>query len=208
VASIHARRLFVCRLNQQGDRVVQHHMQASPDTFLTGMAPDRDDSVVAVEGIVTWYGVADLWVQAGIPFVRGHALSMKAIDGGQAHHGQIDAHKMAVLRRGGLRPEAYVDPAEMWATRDLWRRRRSCMRQRAALLPHVYHTTSPYHWPAIGKKIAYQANRAGVAARFPDPAVPKSLEVELAWLGSYDHVRTEREGALGPAAQVHHARSV
>jgi transposase len=188
--------------------VVQHPMQASPDTFLTGMAPDRDDRVVAVEGLVTWYGMADLWAQAGIPCVRGHARSMPAMDGGQAHTDQLEAHKMAVLRRGGLRPEADVDPAERRATRDLWRRRRSGLRQRAALLTPVPHTTSPYHWPAIGKKLAYQANRAGVAERFPDPAVPNRLDVERAWLGSSDHVRTERQWALGPAAPAHPAPRV
>jgi hypothetical protein len=34
--------------------------------------------------------------------------------------------------------------------------------------------------PEIGKKIAYKANRDGVAERFAAPAVPKSIEVDLA----------------------------
>jgi hypothetical protein len=33
---------------------------------------------------------------------------MKAIHGGQATHETIDAPKMAVLRRGGMLPQAYV----------------------------------------------------------------------------------------------------
>ena len=44
---------------------------------------------------------------------------------------------------------------------------------------------SQYHLPAIGKKIAYKANREGVAARFADPAVQKSLAVDLALITSY-----------------------
>jgi hypothetical protein len=33
---------------------------------------------------------------------------MKAIHGGKAKHDQIDAQKIAVLRRGGLLPQASV----------------------------------------------------------------------------------------------------
>ena len=61
--------------------------------------------------------------------------------------------------------------------------------------------------PELGKKIAYQANREGVAERFPDPVVQKSIEVALARLGSYDRLRTELERCLvntakEPSAQV------
>jgi hypothetical protein len=60
------------------------------------------------------------------------------------------------------------------------------MRKRAALLAHIHNTTSQYNLPEIGKKLAYKANRDGVAERFPAPAVPQSREVDLALLGSYD----------------------
>jgi transposase len=48
---------------------------------------------------------------------------MKAIHGGKAKNDKIDAHKIAVLLRGGMIPQAYVYPAAMRATRDLLRRR-------------------------------------------------------------------------------------
>ena len=132
----------------------------------------------------TW--LADLCTQEGIPFVLGHALYMKAIHGGKAKNDTIDAHKIAVLLRGGMLPQAYVYPAEMRATRDLLRRRLYLTRKRAELLTHVQNTNSQYNLPEIGKKIAYKANRDGVAERFPDPAMRKSIEVDLALLGSYD----------------------
>jgi hypothetical protein len=87
----------------------------------------------------------------------GHALSMKAIHGGKAKHDTIDAHKIAVLLRGGMRPQADVDPAERRATRDLLWRRMSLTRKRAELLGHVQHTNSQYNLPEIGKKLAYKA---------------------------------------------------
>jgi hypothetical protein len=41
-----------------------------------------------------------------MPFVLGHALSLKAIHGGKAKNDKSDAHKIAVLLRGGMLPQA------------------------------------------------------------------------------------------------------
>ncbi len=62
---------------------------------------------------------------------------MTAIHGGKAKNDKIDAHKIAVLLRGGMLPQAYVYPAEMRATRDLLRRRCHLVRKRAELLAHL-----------------------------------------------------------------------
>ena len=61
-------------------------------------------------------------------------------------------------------------------------------RKRAELLTHIQQTNSQYNLPEIGKKIAYKANRDGVAERFPDPAVHKSVEVDLALIDFYDQL--------------------
>jgi transposase len=133
---------------------------------------------------------------------------MKAIHGGKAKHDTIDAHKIAVLLRGGMLPQAYVYPAEMRATRDLLRRRMSLTRKRAELLGHVQHTNSQYNLPEIGKKLAYKANRTGVAERFPDPAVQKSMEVDLALIDSYDQLLSDLELHIVKAAKQHDAQTV
>ena len=110
----------------------------------------------------------------------GPALSIKAIHGGTAKNDTIDAQKLAVWRRGGLLPQAYGYPAARRATRDRLRRRWHLTRPRAALLPHVPQTNGQYTLPELGQQLASTAKRAGVAARFPDPAVHKHVEVELA----------------------------
>ena len=69
-------------------------------------------------------------------------------------------------------PQADVYPAQMRATRDLLRRRTHLMRKRAELLAHVHHINSQYNLPEIGNKIAYKANREGVAERFEEGAFP------------------------------------
>jgi hypothetical protein len=70
-------------------------MQAAPEPFLKAIAPYRDGLVVAVECMFTWYWLADLCAQAGIPFVLGHALYVKAIHGGKAKNDKIDSQKIA-----------------------------------------------------------------------------------------------------------------
>jgi hypothetical protein len=92
---------------------------------------------------------------------------------------------MAQLWRGGLLPPASVYPAQLHAPRDLLRRQRPLTHTRAALLAQVPQTQSPSHLPAMGTKLADQANRAGVAARLAEPAVPQSIEVARALL-TYD----------------------
>jgi transposase len=129
--------MYLCVLNQDGEVVLHRKMHAAPEPFLKAMAPYREDLVVCVECIFTWYWLADLCAREGLPFVLGHALYMKAIHGGKAKHDKIDAHKIAVLLRGGMLPQAYVYPAKMRATRDLLRRRVPLMRKRAELLTHI-----------------------------------------------------------------------
>jgi len=177
---VHARTMYVCILDHHGEILLPRTMPARPETWLKAMAPYRDDMVVAVECMFTWYWLADLCAREGIPFVRGPALSMQAMHGGTAKNDKSDAHKIAVLLRGGMLPQASVYPAAMRATRALLRRRRPLMRTRAERLAHSQHTNSPYTLPEIGKKRASKGNRDGVAERFLAPAVPKRVEVDLA----------------------------
>jgi transposase len=205
---LHARSMYMCILSQDGEILLHRNMKTSPEMFLKAIAPYREDLVVCVECIFTWYWLADLCAREGIPFVLGHALYMKAIHGGKAKNDKIDAQKIAVLLRGGMLPQAYVYPAAMRATRDLLRRRTHLMRKRAELLTHIQQTNNQYNLPEIGKKIAYKANRDGVAERFPDPAVQKSIEVDLALIGHYDQLLRDVELSILKTAKQHNAQTL
>src|SRR3990167_7288674 len=200
---LHAKTMYACILNQEGETVFHRNLPSTPDAFLKAIAPYRDDLVVAVECIFTWYWLADLCAREGIPFVLGHPLYMKAIHGGKAKNDKIDAHKIAVLLRGGMLPMAYVYPALMRSTRDLLRRRMHLMRKRSELLAHIQNTNSQYNLPEIGKKIAYKANREGVAERFEEPSVRKSMEMDLSLIDHYDKLLTEVELYITQTAKVH-----
>jgi transposase len=205
---LHARSMYLCILNQEGEILLHRNMPAGPEPFLKAIAPYREDLVVCVECIFTWYWLADLCAREGLPFVLGHALYMKAIHGGKAKNDKIDAQKIAVLRRGGMLPQAYVYPAEMRATRDLLRRRIHLTRKRAELLAHIQQTNSQYNLPEIGKKIAYKANRGGVAERFPDPAVQKSVAVDLALIDFYDQLLRDVELTIVQTGKQHDAQTL
>src|SRR5438046_3677416 len=199
---LHARTMYVCILDHNGEIVVHRNMKTTPEAFLQAIAPYRQGIVVAVECMCTWYWLADLCADEGIPFVLGHALYMKAIHGGKAKNDKIDSQKIAALLRGGMLPQAYVYPAHMRATRDLLRRRMHLAHKRAELLAHVQNTNSQYNLPAIGKKIAYKANREGVEVHFPDPSVRKTIEVDLALLDHYDQILREMELYITRSAKV------
>lgn len=58
---------------------------------------------------------------------------MKAIQGGKAKNDKREAHRIAVVLRGGMLPQAYGSPAARRATRDLLRRRCPFVHNRADL---------------------------------------------------------------------------
>jgi transposase len=205
---LHARTMYVCIMDRDGEIMVHRNLKASPEALLKVIAPYRDDLAIAVECMFTWYWLADLCAQEGITFVLGHALSMQAIHGGKATHDTLDAHKIAAWLRAGVLPQADVYPAEMRATRDLLRRRMRLMRQRAELLAHIQNTNSQYNLPEIGKKLAYKGNRDGVAERFPEPAVQKSVAVDLALIGDSDHLLRDGELSVLKTAKLHDANTL
>src|SRR2546422_5863547 len=103
--------MSLCLLHQDGAILVHRNMPAGPEPFLKAVAPYREDVVVWVACLFTWDWLADLCARAGMPCVLGHALSMQAIHGGKAKNDTIDAQNIAVLLRGGMRPQAEVSPA-------------------------------------------------------------------------------------------------
>jgi hypothetical protein len=106
--ALHARTMDACLHSQHGESMLHRTMNTRPEAFLKAIGPSRAALVVAVAWIFTWYGLAALWAREGLALVRGHALSRKAMHGGKAHNANMDAQTIAVLRRGGLRPQAPV----------------------------------------------------------------------------------------------------
>jgi len=202
---LHVKTLYVCILDGTGQVLVHSNVPSTPEAFLEIVAPYRDGLVVAVECMFTWYWVADLCAAECIPCVLGHALAMKALHGGKAKNDRIDSHKIAVLLRGGLLPQASVYPAAMRSTRDLIRRRLHLVRKRGQLLAHIQNTRAQYNLPVFGRTLAYRTNRAGVVEHFPDPSVQKSIAVDRALIDQYDALVIDLELTIVREAKRHNA---
>ncbi len=64
-------------------------------------------------------------------------------------------------------------------------------------------TSHQYNLPPLGKRIAYPANREGVAAHFEDPAVRKSIRLDLPLLERYHELIQNLELDLVRRAKQH-----
>src|SRR5262245_59946467 len=201
---LHARTMYLCILDQAGQAVFDRNLPCSPDAFLSAVAPFRADLVVCCECLFCWYWLADLCADQKIPFVLGHALYMKAIHGGKTKTDRIDANKIALLLRGGMLPQAYVYPRGRRETRDLLRRRMYLVRKRAETMAHIQNTNSQYNLAPFGKKIDRARNRdeLNIPARFADPRVQKTIEVDLELLDHLDGQIKRLEWYLHKHAQA------
>ena len=177
---LHARSMYVCIMSHPGEILVHRNMAATAKELIKVVEPFREDIVLAVECVFTWYWIADLCHRLGVHFVLGHALYMKAIHGGKVKNDKIDSQKIASMLRGGMLPEAYVYPQGMRSTRDLLRRRLYMARQRAELQAHIQNTNTQYNLPSFEKRLGPRSNRKGIGERFTDPAVRTSIEVDVA----------------------------
>ena len=204
---LHARSMYVCIMDRKGSVLVHRNLGTDPDVFLKTVSKYREDIVIGVECMFSWYWLADLCVRENLPFVLGHALYMKAIHGGKAKNDKIDSYKIAAILKGGTFPVAYVYPAGMRSTRDLLRRRTHLKRKRAELLAHIQNTNSQYNLPEIRENLSHKRNRQGVVDRFPDAAVKKSIELDLGLIDHYDELLRKLELELTGMAKVHDADS-
>jgi transposase len=200
---LHARSMFLCILDPSGNALLHRDVPADPEAFLDAVAPHRDGLVVAAECTFSWYWLADLCLEEGIPFVLGHALDMRAIHGSKTKNDRIDSEKIAHLLRAGLLPQAYVYPAAMRATRDLLRRRSYLVRRRSEALTHVQLIRWQYRHDAPAGKLRYASNRAAVLDRVDDECVRRTLRVDLDLAEHLDAQIAELETFLVARAKGH-----
>ena len=176
---LHTKMMYVCILNNEGGICLHENIPTQPHRFLKLIGRYRDDLIVGVECIFSWYWLADLCAEEDIPFILGHALYMKAIHGGKSKNDKIDSEKIAKLIRGGNFPLAHVYPQAMRATRDLLRRRNYFVHRRAEIQGHIKLVNYQYNLPSIQTKLARHTNRDDIADRFSDSSVRKNVEVDI-----------------------------
>ncbi len=200
---LHARKMYVCIISNRGKVKVHQNIKTDPELFFELIFPYLDDLIVGVECVFCWYWLADFCAKHHIPFTLGHALYMKAIHGGKTKNDRIDSYKIASLLKGGNFPIAYPYPAKWRATRDLLRRRMYLSRRCAELVAHIQNTNTQYNLPVFKKKLSRKYNHDGVAERFQDPAVRKSVEVDLAVIAALNQILNQLEWHIEKTARQH-----
>ncbi len=205
---LHARKMYICVINNKGKVEVHKNTKTDPEELLSLLTPYLEDIIVGVECVFCWYWLADLCANHGIPFTLGHALYMKAIHGGKTKNDKIDSYKLALLLKGGNFPTAYPYPQEWRSTRDLLRRRMYISRRCGELVAHIQNTNTQYNLPQMKKKLTRKFNHDGVAERFEDPAVRKSVEVNLEMIQALNQVMRKLEWHLEKTARQHDYHSL
>jgi transposase len=200
---LHARKMYVCIIDQKGKTRVHQNITTDPELLFDIIFPYLEDIVICVECMFSWYWIADFCAEHKIPFVLGHALYMKAIHGGKTKNDKIDSYKIAKLLKGSNLPMAYPYPAKMRATRDLLRRRTYMVRQTSLLVGHILNTNTQYNLPAFNKKLTRKFNHEGIAECFDDPSVRSAVEADLAMIKAYDRLIRPLEWQLEKTACEH-----
>ena len=211
---LHARMLYVCILDQEGNLLVHKNIKANPEALLKLITPYRDDLVIGVECMFSWYWLADLCGEKGIAFILGHALYMRAIHGGKAKNDQIDANKIAGLLRGGMFPMRTSIRATCVA-RVTFCGGACFFVNRSELIAHVVNTNSQYNLPEFAKNLSY----AAIGPESPNVSPTSSqmsIELDLNLIDFYDkqlnkverhilkHAKINDQHADSPAHRTRH----
>lgn len=203
---LHARSLYVCILDQDGNTCCHKEISATPDKLNDLLEPYIGNIVVGVECMHCWYWISDFCEDIGVDFILGHALYMKAIHGGKAKNDKIDSFKIAKLIRGGNFPLAYVYPKVMRATRDLLRRRMKIVRHGADLKAHVVNTTSQYNLPPNKVNLKDVSAREQLKNTFSDRSVQKNIDLDIVILDCYAEQLGKVEWYIQQQAKQHNPK--
>ena len=195
---LHKQNMYICLVNRNGDKLVHRNIKHNDfDFFLKVVQPYRHDLTVACESTFNWYWLSDACIGAGLPFVLGHALYMRAIHGTKSKNDRVDSEKIAHLLRTNLLPVGHTCRAEIRPVRDLMRRRIHFVRQRASILGHM--TSAAFvdgiEWLTCEEK--RRANRQEmVPKKFEHPMRKMSLEADT-WLAEqYDQIISKLDWQL------------
>jgi len=200
---LHARILYVCIIDNDGNTLVHKEISDCPQKLLTILEPYIGNIVVGVECMHCWYWVSDFCDDIGVDFILGHALYMKAIHGGKAKNDKIDSYKIAKLMRGGNFPLAYTYPKEMRATRDLLRRRMKIVRHGADLKAHITNTASQYNLPPPKVVLKNKDAQHLISQHFKDPVVQRTVDLDMTLIKCYQAELSKVEWFIEQQAKKH-----
>ncbi|MFC1497752.1 IS110 family transposase [Verrucomicrobiota bacterium] len=135
---LHSRQMYICLMNKDGKVLVHRNIRSNDfEYFLKLVEPYKSSLTVCCECTFNWYWLADACMDAGLEFVLGHALYMRAIHSFKTKNDKRDCWQIAHLLRSNLIPPAYVYPREKRSVRALLRQRTAFVWKRAEIITRV-----------------------------------------------------------------------
>ncbi|MGL1904350.1 MAG: IS110 family transposase [Fibrobacterales bacterium] len=186
---LHTKTMYVVIVDSQGLPVFEQNMNSTPQDLFAAIQPYREDIVVGVECIFSWYWMADWCHENEVDFILGHALYMKMIHGSKVKNDKIDAQKIAQMIFAGLFPLAYSYPdKELRAIRDLLRRRMKLMHDRAELMTHIKILGHQINNSFGSLRLNYKYNRKDLEKAFENSSYRLNCEADLQLIDDYDRI--------------------
>ncbi len=192
---LHAQNMYACIMDQTGKKLLHQNIKGNDfEYFLKVAGPYIHDLTLACESTFNWYWLADACTDAGIKFVLGHALYMKAIHGTKTKNDRVDSEKIAHLLRSNMLPEAYCCSPEKRPIRDLLRRRSVLVRHRSGILCHMSESVQVHGQGRLTRLEKSKSSRAeAIPERFVNPALKFSMKIDTYMARQYDLVIKELE---------------
>lgn len=78
---LHTKTMYLCILDTSGEVVLHTNIAAKPKPILKAIERFRDDLVVGVECMFSWYSLANVCLRDNIPFILGPMLCMTKSSG-------------------------------------------------------------------------------------------------------------------------------
>jgi hypothetical protein len=92
---LHARKMYVCIIDQKGKTRVHQNLKTDPEALFDIIFPFLEDVVICVECMFSWYWIADFCAEHKIP-ARSRFV-YESNYGGKTKNDRIDSYKIAKL---------------------------------------------------------------------------------------------------------------
>lgn len=201
---LHSRQMYVCIMDKSGTILFHRNMKNDFNIFKHYVKSFLPDMVVGAESSCYYYWLSDACRASGIAFYLGHALYMKAINGGKVKNDRVDSRKIADLLRANLFPLAYPYPKEMRATRDLLRRRHYYVWRRAAAYRQIQTVFVQHGMLDIDlKAVKDPKSRRSLVKQFGNEDLQLMIASDLDYIEALDEIIHPLESRIRKQARHH-----
>ena len=91
---LHARQMYLCVLDQTGEIRLHLNINTDSEVFVKSIEPFREDVVVAVECMFTWYWIAEVCARENVPICHCSRPLYESNTRRQSQSGRLGHHSI------------------------------------------------------------------------------------------------------------------